>query len=347
MIEIDGSHGEGGGQVLRSTLALSVMTGKPVQITNIRAGRPKPGLMPQHLKAVEAAGAISRARMAGAALGSQSLVFEPRTLVPGDYRFDIGTAGATALVLQTLAVPLSLARSVSRVTVTGGTHVPWSPSFPYLERHWRHYLGLAGYHIELSLQKAGFYPPGGGQISAVIHSAVSLKPLSFLERGPLLRIEGVSAVANLDASIARRQKDRAESRLRRHGVTVDIAIHREAAPSPGTYLLLLAEFRQSRWCYCALGARGKRAEKVADEAVDAFERFVAGRAPIDRYLADQLVLPLAVIPGTSSLAIEAVSLHLLTNVEVTRKFLPVDIDISGEIGAPGKIVIKGVDMHKE
>src|SRR5512139_468894 len=164
MIEIDASFGEGGGQVLRSALALSVITGEAMRLTNIRARRPKPGLKPQHLKAVEAAAQVSAARVEGAILGSQTLRFEPEGLQAGDYAFDIGTAGSVSLLLQTIYLPLSFADSPSRLTLSGGTHVPWSPCYHYLQWQWLPYLAEAGYHVACSLERAGFYPRGGGLV---------------------------------------------------------------------------------------------------------------------------------------------------------------------------------------
>ena len=171
MIQIDGSMGEGGGQVLRTALSLSVITGQPVTLTHIRQGRSKPGLMAQHLKAVDAAAAISRASVEGAALGSTQLRFEPGEIRSGRYRFEIGTAGSTLLVLQTIFTPLSLASSASSIIIYGGTHVSWSPSFHYVDLMWLPTLRRMGFDAQLKLDLAGFYPPGGGRISATIRPA--------------------------------------------------------------------------------------------------------------------------------------------------------------------------------
>ena len=168
MIQIDGSRGEGGGQILRSSLALSLITGKAFSMVNVRARRIKPGLRPQHLKAVEAAAAIGRARIEGAALNSRSLIFEPSRIRSGEFYFDIGTAGSTSLVLQTILLPLSCAKSESSVTLVGGTHIPWSPCFHYLDLHWLRYLREIGFNISLRLESAGFYPRGGGRVHATI-----------------------------------------------------------------------------------------------------------------------------------------------------------------------------------
>lgn len=213
MIELDGSMGEGGGQVLRSTLTMSILTSQGFTIQNIRAQRQKPGLMAQHLKAVDAAAAVSRAAVDGARLGSSHLEFYPGEIRAGRYQFDIGTAGATSLVLQTIAIPLSFAGSASSVIITGGTHVPWSPCFYYLDLQWRYWLERIGFNLDLTLDLAGFYPQGGGRISCVIRPANPLVGLQLAHPGGFVRLSGISAVAGLDPAIADRQKRQAFGRL--------------------------------------------------------------------------------------------------------------------------------------
>lgn len=340
MIHVDGARGEGGGQVLRSALALSILTGKAMRVTNIRARRPKPGLMAQHLKAVEAAAAVAQAAVDGARLGSQTLTFEPRGIRHGDFHFDIGTAGAASLVVQTVVVPLSAAGGASSLTVTGGTHVPWSPCFDYLDLHWLRYMRRIGFDIDLTLDVAGFYPRGGGRVRAGVRPATALSPLRLIERGNLQRIRGISGVANLDVSVGERQRRQALLRLAGRSADVAIQVVRLPAHSPGTVLLLLAEFEGSQCCYFALGARGKPAERVADEAADALDAFLATDAAVDEHLADQLILPLAGAGGVSELRTAKVTQHLLTNAEVVRMFLPVEITVRGEIGAPGALRIE-------
>jgi len=341
MVEIDGSQGEGGGQVLRSALALSILTCQAMRITNIRARRSKPGLMAQHLRAVDAAAAISKASVQGAALNSTELVFEPVEIRSGRYKFDIKTAGATSLVLQTIFIPLSLASSASSVIISGGTHVPWSPSFHYLELNWLPLLIEMGFDAQISLDQAGFYPQGGGRISAVIRPAADIQPLNLTRRGSLLHLQGISAVANLPLSIAERQKRQAFKRLqhlRPHIKTVQM-------PSrfKGTLLLLFAEFENGRACFFGLGKLGKPAEQVADEAVDGLESFLATEGTVDPYLADQLLLPLCLAKGVSTLHTSRVSEHLLTNAAILRAFLTVEIDIQAGIGEPGLVQVKPAD----
>ncbi len=340
MLQIDGALGEGGGQVLRSALALALITGTPFRLVNIRARRPKPGLMAQHLNAVRAAAKIAAAQVEGARLGSGVLTFAPGAVRAGSYAFDIGTAGAATLVLQTVLLPLSRADATSRVTITGGTHVPWSPCFEYLDRQWLHWLRVMGVSARVQLQTAGFYPQGGGRLTASIEPIrAGLRPLQLIERGVLHAVHGISAVANLDRSIAERQRQRALQRLAAlPAVDVEV-VTLPAARSRGTLLFLLAEFEHAQACYFALGARGKPAERVADEAADALLRFVATDGAIDEYLADQLVLPLALANGTSELRLARVTPHLVTNCEVVRRFLPIEIDIAGALGEPGRFRI--------
>lgn len=341
MIRIDGAAGEGGGQVLRSALTLSLLTCKPFEIVRIRAGRQKPGLMAQHLRAVAAAAAVGGARVEGAQAGSESLVFAPTALRPGHYRFEIGTAGSTSLVLQTVLLPLAFAGAPSAVEITGGTHVAWSPCHHYLELQWLPYLREMGLGADLSLSRAGFYPRGGGQVTARLRPAARLKGLALVERGRLERVFCLSAVANLELDVAKRQSRQAQARLA--GLTPAIEFRNVALPSPGkgTLFLVLAEFGQSRCCYYALGERGKPAERVADEAVDAFLAFLDADGAIDEYLADQLLLPLAIAQGTSELRTTRVTPHLLTNAEVIRRFLPARIDIIGGPGEAGLVRIQG------
>jgi RNA 3'-terminal phosphate cyclase (ATP) len=339
MIEIDGALGEGGGQVLRSSLTLSVMTGQDLRISDIRAKRQKPGLRPQHLKAVQAAAEICGASVEGNSIGSQEITFLPGEVKAGKYRFDIGTAGSTSLVLQTVLLPLSRAAQPSTVTITGGTHVPWSPCYHYLDLQYLPFLWQMGLDVHLRMEQAGFYPRGGGKIRCAIEPAEKLSPLQLTERGRLLEIRGMSAVANLARNIATRQRRQVIGRLGRRFPLNDIRVADLPAPSPGSLILLLAEFEKSKVCYFALGKKGKSADRVADDAIREFEAFVATDGVIDQYLADQLLLPLAFAEGVSELHTSQVTEHLVTNAAVIRAFLPVEISISGDVGGPGIVKV--------
>ena len=342
LVEIDGSMGEGGGQVLRSSLSLSILTGKPFRITSIRANRDRPGLRPQHLMALRSAARISKAIVSGDRVGSTAITFEPGPVQPGKYLFDIGTAGATSLVMQTLLLPLALADGSSTVTIHGGTHVPWSPCFHYLDWSWRPLLNRIGVEFGLELQMAGFYPHGGGQIAAYIPGGSRIHGLRLCQRGRLLGIRGISAIADLPREIAERQRNQALKRLDELPDSPECVIEITSLPtrSKGTLLLLLAEFEQGRACFFALGARGKRADKVADEAVDALVGFLATDATVDQHIADQLLLPLALADSGSEFITSRVTGHLMTNAGVIRQFLQVDIRIDADCGAPSRVNIE-------
>ena len=341
MIAIDGAKGEGGGQILRSALTLSLMTERHFRILNIRARRTKPGLRPQHLVSVNAAASVGQAQVEGACLGSREIEFRPSSIHPGSYRFEIPTAGSTSLVLQTVFLPLSTADSPSEIEIIGGTHVPWSPCFHYLEGNWLRAMGLLGFRADLGLEIAGFYPQGGGRIRALVQPLMErIAPLKRNHRGDLLRVRGLSTSSNLPESIAQRQRTRAVKRLADLGCQVEIEVQTLPSPGKGTLLLLQAEFESGQACYFGLGARGKSAERVADEAVDALHAFLRGEGVVDEYLADQLLLPLAFADGDSEFRASKITQHLLTNAEVIRAFDAAEIDIRGELDQPGVIEIR-------
>jgi RNA 3'-terminal phosphate cyclase (ATP) len=342
LLEINGALGEGGGQVLRSSLTLSILTGRSIFIRNIRLKRSKHGLQAQHLKSVDAAAAVSKAHVEGAALGATSLTFRPLEVRSGRYKFDIGTAGATSLVFQTIFLPLCSASAASSVIITGGTHVRWSPCYHCLELHWLPYMQRMGFNADIELISAGFYPQGGGRINTVVRPTSTISPLNLIGRGKLIRITGISAVANLNREIAERQKRQALGRLvsisgKLGRPEIQIKIHELPSPTKGTVLLLLAEFENGSACYYSLGELGKPAEQVADEAVDALLAFLDTEASLDQYMADQLLLPLSFAAGPSILHTSKITQHLLTNAEIIRLFLPIIISIDGDLGEPGII----------
>jgi RNA 3'-phosphate cyclase len=338
-LELDGSFGEGGGQILRTSLALSLLTGRAFHLRNIRAGRAKPGLQPQHLMSVRAAAAVGGAQMRGDSRGSTDLVFEPGPVRAGAYRFDIGTAGATGLVLHTLYLPLVLrGETPSELTLIGGTHNDHSPCFHFLDLTWRRYAEQYGLRVRLRLLRPGFYPRGGGHVEAFIQPAPRLHGLHLRERGRV-SVSGFSAVAGLDASIARRQARRARVRLEKRGLDAEF---REETweGGPGTVLAVVLDTTPVPALFFGLGARGKPAERVADEAVDqALAYLDSGSAAVDPHSADQLVLPLALAEGPSEYDVSEVTLHLTTNIAVIRHFLDREVVCEGEMGGPGRVRI--------
>ena len=344
LVTLDGSMGEGGGQILRTALTLSLLTGRPFRIVKIRANRDKPGLRPQHLSAVEAAAALGEAEVVGASVGSRDLSFRPGRYAPRDLTIDIGTAGATALVLQTLHLPLALrADRPVRVTLAGGTFNESAPSFPFLATTWRAHLALLGAPISLAMPSAGFYPRGGGRLDAWIEPApAGLRPLVQAGRGPLVRIRGEAGVAQLPSGVAERMRAQAEARLAGRGLRAEIELVRWSSASPGAAISLVAEHAGGPpTTFVGLGKRGKPAEAVADEAVDellAFEDVDDGA--IDPHSADQVLVPLALAPGPSRFTVSAVTEHLRTNVTTIRAFLDrtIEIEESGR-GRPGRVSI--------
>jgi RNA 3'-terminal phosphate cyclase (ATP) len=359
MIIIDGSYGEGGGQILRTSLALSAITGQPVRIEQIRAGRRKPGLMPQHLTAVHAASRICSAEVEGAKRNSQALVFRPRSAPQsGTYTFDVaqvakgGSAGSVSLVLQTVLLPLALAEGTSQVTLLGGTHVAWSPPYDYVKRVYLPALGRLGIAAKVAIKKWGWYPIGGGRIQATIQGREpgaalqgpdeSISSQALRERGALLRVRGLSASSNLPKHIRMRQEKAALQALRSNSVNARIEVIDAPSKGQGTIVFLWADFENISAGFTALGERGKPAERVAEEASGELLDFLHGDAALDRYLADQLVLPLVLAAGASRFTTEAVTGHLLTNAWVVNQFFPGCAHVEGEEGQPGSCQIENI-----
>ncbi|MFQ6100070.1 MAG: RNA 3'-terminal phosphate cyclase [Anaerolineae bacterium] len=351
MVVIDGSHGEGGGQVLRTALALAVLTGQPMRIEHIRAGRRKPGLRPQHLTGVRAAGAVCEARLEGAELDSQMLTFVPGGPArPGEYVFDVtevargGSAGSVGLVLQTVLLPLALAGGESRLTLRGGTHVPWAPPASYLEHVFLPTLARMGVRTQIELVRWGFYPAGGGEMRVRIAEREGpLSPILLTERGELQRVWGTAAVMNLPAHIPQRMAARARNVLAEAGLQAQVEPLRLRGAGPGAGIFLFAEYAHTTAGFTAYGRKGLPAERVAETACKDLLAHHRSGAPADLYLADQLVLPMALAKGESRVITSQVSQHLLTNVWVVPQFLARELSVEGESGVPGAVVVKGVE----
>lgn len=339
MIELDGSEGEGGGQILRTSLALSLITRQPFRLRNIRARRPKPGLQAQHLMCVQAAAAIGNAKLRGASLHSSDLVFEPGDTAAGNYHFRIGTAGATSLVLHTLYLPLALASGPSTIHVEGGTHVKASPSFHFLQATWRAYMGVVGIPIELTMHRPGFYPRGGGLIEARVSGDCRVQGLRLESLGTIEPVAILSAVSGLPENIAKRQSGRAYQRLKTFGLTTT-QDQEVWSGAPGTMLALEMPTQPAPTLFFGLGEKGKPAERVADEAVDQLVAYLRRDPPaVDAHSADQLVLPLALAKEPSSFPIAEVTQHLLTNIAVIGRFLVRQISCDGAEGERGTVTI--------
>jgi len=337
MVEIDGSEGEGGGQILRSALALSMLTGKPFKLVNIRARRPKPGLAAQHLASVKAAAQICGAHYKGGSIGSAVLNFEPGPVKAGDYHFAIGTAGATALVLHTVCLPLALrGGSDSRVTVLGGTHVRAAPCFHFLDVTWKAYMKRCGIDVELEMTRPGFFPRGGGEVRATIRACAAVRPVSLTATTELTTAGGFGAVADLPESVSKNMTRRIAHKLKMGGVESHIPVE-EWENGPGAVATVV--FRQAAvpTLFFALGERGKPAETVADEAVAEALAYRESGAAVDAHSADQLLLPLAFADGPSEYRVSEVTGHLLTNIETIRRFVDRDISCEGNRGGVGTV----------
>jgi len=345
-IVLDGSHGEGGGQILRTALTAAVLLGRPVRVENIRAGRRKPGLAAQHLTAVRAAAEITDARVEGDVLGSGTLRFAPRTRPrAGEYQFDVGaarpggSAGATTLVLQTILLPLALADGGSTVSIRGGTHMAWSPSFDYVDAVWLPALRRLGITASVTLGVFGWFPIGKGEIRARVEGRGTsldegLTPLAAERPGKLLRVAGRAIGAELPSHIPQRMVSRTRSLLRELDAPFQVEPERVRAASPGAGIFLSAEHEDAIAGFGALGERGKPSEAVAEEAARALLEFEASGTALDRHLADQILLPLAFATGPSSFTVEIVTRHLRTNAWVIEQFGLARIEIDARSSPP-------------
>ncbi|HZZ84492.1 MAG TPA: RNA 3'-terminal phosphate cyclase [Anaeromyxobacteraceae bacterium] len=349
-IVLDGSAGEGGGQILRTALALSAITGKPFEIHHLRANRLKPGLRPQHREAALAMALVTGGEVEGAEVGSSRLSFRPGERVhPGDHTFDVGTAGSTPLLFQTLCWPLALAGGASNLTLRGGTHQDYSPTFHYLALVWAPAVARLGFQFRLGLRVAGFYPEGGGEFSAVVEPAHPMPPLDLRQRGTLREVEVVSMVAGLDFQIAERQAARAVKRLRDQGVSAEAScVPVPARLSTGAHLMVVGHFERSRSGHGAIADGNAPPERTADEVVSDFHEFLSGAGAVDVHLGDQLLVPAALVaagflhppPGVvpvTQYTVARVTRHLLTNVEVVRRFLEVEVTVAGGEGQEGAV----------
>jgi len=331
MLHLDGSLGEGGGQVLRTALGLSLVTGTPFTIEKIRAGRNKPGLQRQHLTAVLAAAAVGDARSEGAELGSQRLTFAPQRVRAGDYRFAIGTAGSTTLVLQTVLPALLSADGPSTVELIGGTHNPLAPPFDFLEHTFAPVLHRMGGPLGIELRTHGFYPAGGGQLRATIAPA-AWRPIELLARTAEPQLRARIVLSRIPSHVAEREASMLRARL---GLPADaITIDEVASPGPGNAVMLRIGFGEVTEVITALGERNVRAEDVATAVADEARALLAANVPVGEHLADQLLVPMA-LAGGGTFRTVAPSLHTRTNAQVIGLFLPVQFAMreDGNAGA--------------
>ena len=317
MLEIDGSMGEGGGQVLRTALSLSLCLGRAFHLTNIRAARARPGLQRQHLMAVRAAVAVGDAQAQGDALDSRELTFIPGEVSPGDYRFDIGSAGSTSLVLQTVLLPLLAADQASRLVIQGGTHNPMAPTFEFLRDAYLPLVRRMGAAVEIELTRPGFYPVGGGELVARIGPGARLEPIELMGRGEIGRLTAGIWLSQLPLHIYER-----EAEVLRRGLRLApeaITLHAQPAAGPGNAIYAVVESAQVTEVFSAIGRKGRPAEQVAAEVVAAVDDYLASGVPVGPQLCDQLLLPMA-LAGGGCFRAAAVTSHAATNARVIEAF---------------------------
>ena len=320
-IQIDGSQGEGGGQILRTALSLSMLTGIPFELVNIRAGRKKPGLMRQHLVCVQASQRISNAIVQGAELHSQKLYFQPQQVQTGKYDFQIGSAGSTILVLQTLLPVLMMQNQASQITIHGGTHNPMAPTADFIEHCFLPTIQQLGIQVDFECKQAGFFPIGAGQISVTIHPWVEKQKFSVLNKGKLLEINAFAAALNIQPNIADRELEVLNNKL---SLTQRKRLNFQGI-SQGNTAFVVLNYEHHQQVFSALGEMKKSAEKVAHDLAKDVQSYLAVDAVVDEYLADQLLLPLALGQGGEFTA-QGISEHTKTQADMIQKFLDCEID---------------------
>jgi RNA 3'-terminal phosphate cyclase (ATP) len=333
MLTLDGAHGEGGGQILRTALSLSAILVRPFRLVNIRAHRAQPGLKPQHLSAVRAAAVITGAAVSGDTLGSSEMEFVPSHAPrPGHYLFDVeeaaqrGSAGSVTLILQTLIVPLAMIAAKSTVVVRGGTHVEWSPPFDFLADAYLPMLDRIGFRVDARLVRWGWYPIGGGEVACEICGGGSEsgspwpRPIEAIVPGPLRRITGQAIGANVPAHVPQRMANKAQALLSEIRVPIEIGVRNVVGAGSGTGLFLLADYEALPASFSGYGRRGKPAEVVAEEAVSALLDHHRSGAAVEPHLSDQLLLPLSFAAGPSSFTVARPTRHLMTNAWTIQQF---------------------------
>ncbi len=353
IISIDGSMLEGGGQILRSSIALSALTLKPIRVFNIRAKRRNPGLQAQHLTAVKVVAALSDAEVRGAYKGSMELVFIPRRRVAGSFKFDIGTAGSISLVLQAAAPVASLAPGKVTLHLTGGTDVAWSPPIDYMRNVFSTVLSWFGPRLTIEVHRRGHYPRGGGRVTAVIEPVKKLKPIKAVKFGKLKEIRGISHCVKLPKHVAERQAAAARKALEAAGIDVPIEIEveyydprKDPHLGPGSGIVLWAISEEGHIIGAdALGERGKPAEVVGREAAQKLLEDLETGMALDRHMADMVIPYMAVADGESEVGVARLTLHALTNIKVTEIITGVKFEVQGELDKPAIIRVKGLGLE--
>jgi RNA 3'-terminal phosphate cyclase (ATP) len=324
MIKIDGSAGEGGGQILRTALGLSLVTGQSFHIINIRANRKKPGLMRQHLTAVRAAAEIGSALVEGAEIGSGKLVFTPAAIRPGSYHFSIGTAGSCTLVFQTILPALLMADGPSELVLEGGTHNPMAPPFDFLEKTFLPLLHQMGAKVTAILDRPGFYPAGGGRIKITVEPAKALRPIEMLSLSNI-SFSARAVCAQLPGHICRRELGVVQDKLDISDEKIEqVQLDKYG---PGNVLSIFVHSDQLTETFTGFGQKNVSAEKVALRTIKQVKAYIQAASPVGPYLADQLLIPIA-LAGSGCIKTSRPSNHTLTNIEVIKQFLDIDFKLS-------------------
>ena len=353
-VTLDGSYGEGGGQIIRTAVSLAAITGTPVEIANIRARRSKPGLQAQHLTAVRAAAALCQAELHGAELGSVFLRFVPGPLTEREaFSFDVAearggaSAGATGLVAQTLLVPMAfLPGGPMEATILGGTHVPMAPPADYIKAVYTPMLQRMGLQAILKYDRAGFYPRGGGAARIEIAGGGLHTPVVCEERGRLQRLRAFIVTSQLPEHVAARGKETLLKALGGYGVPIEVEIRDLPGHGAGAAIVLVAEGKTGIGGWTGLGERGKPMERVAEEAAHGFQRWFASGAGVDAHLADQLALPCALIPQESRWTTPEITEHLRTVLWVAERFLPITSSVEPREDGSALVRVRGVEIRR-
>lgn len=351
VIEIPGNMLEGGGQIVRTSVALSALLEKSIHVRNVRAKRTPPGLKAQHLTGVKAVATLSKAQCSGLDIGSIEFTFEPKSRMAGRFRFDIGTAGSIPLVLQALMPTSAFAPDRLEIEVTGGTDVRWSPTIDYIRFVKLPMLAKMGYQAQLKVLRRGHYPKGGGRVVMAVNPLRRLERIQLTDQNGIRRIRGLSHCVKLPRHVAERQVKAAESALGKAGYTdarLDLEwyeVENDHHLGPGSGILLYAETGSGTIIGAdAIGERGKPAEKVGLEAAENLIAEVKSGTPVDRHLADMLIPYMAVADGSSKILTSQITLHTLTNIRITELVAGVKFKVAGDLGKPGSIEVEGIGL---
>ena len=351
MIEIDGSYGEGGGQILRTAVSLSALTMKPIRITNIRSGRPKPGLKRQHIAGIELTGMLVNATIKGLDLGSTTIEFTPYERCSGTFNYDVGTAGSISLVLQAVLPPAVLSSEPIILNLQGGTDVKWSPPVDYMNNVFTHTIARMGPKIRINQKKRGHYPRGGGKVSCEVVPVDEIRPLDQVKFGQVMKVSGISHCVRLPDHIADRQAASAEDLIQKR-LGIESEIVRESYQkgddphlSPGSGIVIWAEDERGiRIGSDMLGERGKSAEKVGNSAASNLVGEISSKMAIDSHLCDMLIPYLAFASGKSRIGVSKITSHLTTNIWATEHILGIQLNLEGESNKSGVLSIKGAGL---